>query len=162
MLRQPRNPEAPILTRNLLWRILIVGIIILISAFGIFEWELSQNAGISAARTAAVNAVVLISIFYLFNARSLTQSIFTVGLFSNPWALGGVAIMMILQALFTYVPWMNSIFDSAPINAEAWARIILIGFASFCIIELEKWIGRYLQARTSKLKSAPTFSATTS
>jgi hypothetical protein len=36
----------------------------------------------------AVNVFVIVEMFYLYKCRSLTQSVFKVGLFSNPWAIG--------------------------------------------------------------------------
>ena len=99
MQRKPRNPQAPILTGVLLWRILIVGTLILIGAFGLFELELAEGNTIAQARTVAVNAVVAVALFYLFNCRSLTRSVFQIGFFSNPWVIAGVVGMVVLQAL---------------------------------------------------------------
>ena len=142
MSRPPRNPDQPILTPVLLWRILIVGLLISIGAFGLFEWELLFGSSLEAARTVAVNAVIMVEIFYLFNTRSLTQSPFRIGLFSNRWAVAGVLLMLLLQVLFTYAPSMNAWFDSAPITAAAWSRILLVAFLGFWLIELEKWLRR--------------------
>jgi cation-transporting ATPase F len=140
MSRPPRNPDEPILTGVLLGRVLLVGVLILIGAFGLFELELLQGADVAVARTVAVNAVILIEIFYLFNARSLTQSPFRIGFFSNSWVAVGVLAMLVLQILFTYTPWMNALFASAPISAAAWLRILLVAFAGFWLVELEKWL----------------------
>ena len=89
MRRKPRDPQAPILSAALLWRIVLVSVIILAGAFGLFEYELSRGASLAEARTVAVNVVVFVEILYLFNARSLTRSPFQLGFFSNPWAVGG-------------------------------------------------------------------------
>ena len=80
--------------------------------------------------------------FYLFNCRSLTRSMFAVGLFTNRWLLGGVAIMIALQLAFTYVPLMNTIFHSAPIEATWWLAILGVGLAIYLIVEAEKWLRR--------------------
>ena len=37
----------------------------------------------------AVNVIVMVLVFYLFNCRSLTRSMFAVGVFSNPWVIVG-------------------------------------------------------------------------
>lgn len=142
MFRPPRDPQEPILTRNLLWRILIVGFLISTAAFGLYEWALMSGASLATARTVAVNAVIMIEIFYLVNARSLTQSPFSMGLFSNRWIVVGVLVMLLLQALFTYAPWMNHLFSSAPISTAAWTLILLAAFTGFWLIELEKWLRR--------------------
>ena len=63
----------------------------------------------------AVNLFVMIELTYLFNCRSLTRSMFKIGLFSNPWVLVGSGLMIVLQLLFTYAPFMNKVFHSAPI-----------------------------------------------
>ncbi len=146
MLRPPRDPESPILSRALLTRILLVGILLLIGAFGLFELALSQGVSEEVARTIAVNVFVFGELFYLFNCRSLTRSMFAVGLLTNRWLLGGVAIMIALQLAFTYVPLMNTIFHSAPIDAVWWLSILGVGLAIYLIVEAEKWLRRRVAA----------------
>lgn len=142
MLREPRDPKAPILSRVVLWRILFVGLIILAGAFGLFEYELYRGASLAEARTVAVNVIIFVEIFYLFNARSLTQSPFKIGFFSNPWAIGGAVGMIFVQMFFTFVPFMNRIFGSAPMSAILWLDVLAVSVAAFLIIEIEKWIRR--------------------
>jgi Ca2+-transporting ATPase len=142
MNRPPRDPKAPILSNELLLRILLVGTIILIGAFGLFEWELLTGASVEQARTVAVNVVVVVEMFYLFNCRSLTQSMFRLGLFSNPWMILGLAGMIVLQLLFTYAPFMNQFLSSEPISVDAWVRIVGVGFIGYLAVELEKWLRR--------------------
>jgi Ca2+-transporting ATPase len=127
-------------------RILIAGTLILVGAFGLYEWELSRGASVAAARTVAVNAVVVIEIFYLFNCRSLTQSVFRVGIFSNRWVVVGIGVMVLLQMLFTYLPVMNRFLLSAPIDLAAWGRIFLAGFVAYLVVEIEKGL-RHRAAR---------------
>jgi Ca2+-transporting ATPase len=150
MERPPRRSQAPILTRELSWRIILVGTIILIGAFGLFEWELISGKSIDWARTVAVNVVVVVEIFYLFNCRSLTNSVFRIGVFSNPWVLIGTIAMVILQLLFTYAPFMNNIFSTEAISTAAWLRIIAVGFISYWIVEFEKWLHRRRKASKCK------------
>jgi Ca2+-transporting ATPase len=147
MLRPPRDPQSPILSRALLLRVLLVGILLLIGAFGLFEWALSQGVSEDAARTIAVNVFVFGELFYLFNCRSLTRTMLAVGLFSNRWLLAGVAVMIALQVAFTYVPFMNTIFHSAPIDPVWWLSILGVGLAIYLIVEAEKWLRRRLAPR---------------
>ena len=142
MDRPPRPPEAPILTRDLLIRIGIVGTVMLIGAFGLFEWELMNGATVEQARTVAVNVFVIVEMFYLYKCRSLTQSVFKIGLLTNPWAIGGTFLMMALQLAFTYWPMMNGFFQTAPIDPAAWLRIVAVGIAAYIIVGIEKWIRR--------------------
>lgn len=140
MERPPRPPEAPILTRVLIIRILIVGTVMLIGAFGLFEWKLMTGATVDEARTVAVNVFVIVEMFYLYKCRSLTQSVFKIGFFSNPWAIGGTVIMLALQLAYTYLPIMNRFFQSAPIDLNAWLWVFAVGMAAYIIVGIEKWL----------------------
>ena len=144
MGRKPRNPQAPILSSVLIWRIVLVSIIILAGAFGLFEYELSRGASLEEARTVAVNVVIFVGIFYLFNARSLTRSPFQLGFFSNPWAIGSAILMALIQLVYTYAPFMNKLFSSAPIPPALWLDVLAVGLAAFIFIEVEKWLRRRL------------------
>lgn len=139
MRRAPRNPQVPILTSALLWRILAVGVLILAGAFGLFAWEQWRGASLEQARTVAVNVVVMVEVFYLFNCRSLTQSMFRIGVLSNRWLLLGVLVMILLQLAFTYLPWMHQIMGSDPIGVGAWLRVLGVAALGYTLIEIEKW-----------------------
>jgi Ca2+-transporting ATPase len=151
MNRPPRDTQAPILTRELLWRIVLVGFIILIGSFRLFELELAWGSSLAQARTVAVNAVIMVAVFYLFNCRSLDQSIFQIGWFSNPWLWAGVGGMALLQALFTYLPFLNRLLSSAPIGVDSWLRILVVGLTSFVVIEFEKWLRRRVKSASGKM-----------
>ncbi|MEW6290131.1 MAG: cation-transporting P-type ATPase [Thermodesulfobacteriota bacterium] len=138
MQRPPRNPATPILTRTLSFRIVLVGGLLLIAAFGLFAWELATGASVVQARTVAVNVFVVIELFYLFNCRSLSKSISQLGLLTNMWAFGGAAAMLLLQILYTYLPLMNRLFQSEPIGIVAWGKIMAAGLLTYIIVEVEK------------------------
>lgn len=140
MVRPPRDPKMPILTRVLMWRLFIVGLLMLGGAFGLFEWALRRGATVEEARTVAVNVFVAVEMFYLFNCRSLTHSVFHLGFFSNPMLFGGVTIMAILQLMFTYVPAMNLMFHSAPVSFGAWGLILAVSAMASLVVGIEKWI----------------------
>ncbi len=138
MSRLPRDPKIPILTNTLIARILLVGTLLLIGAFGLFQWELALGASIEQARTVAVNVFIVMELFYLFNCRSLHLSVFQLGFFSNLWVVSGVVVMLLLQVVYTYLPVMNKLFQSEPISVNAWCRIGAAGLAGYFIVELEK------------------------
>ena len=142
MYRPPRNPKVPIITRPLVLRIVMVALTMTIAAFVLFQWELNRSGDTDVARTIAVNVVVFVELFYLFNCRSLNHSFFSLGFFSNRLLLGGVAGMISLQLLFTYMPLANRLFHTAPISLHAWLLILGVGLSVFVIVSIEKWIQR--------------------
>jgi cation-transporting ATPase F len=138
MDRSPRPPKMPILTKPLVWRVLWVSLILVLGAFVVFELAVMRGKSVDGARTAAVNLIVFGELFYLFNCRSLQFSMFSLGFFSNVWLLLGVSIMVFLQLIFTYAPFMNTVFHTAPISLWAWMLIIFFGFIIYLLAELDK------------------------
>ncbi|WP_446809828.1 cation-transporting P-type ATPase [Methylomonas sp. 2BW1-5-20] len=142
MLRKPRSPKQAVLTKRLVFRICLVGFLLLAGAFGLFEWELSHNETLTKARTVAVNVFVFGELFYLFNCRSLDYSMFRVGVFSNPWLIFGVVSMTLLQLLFTYWQPMQALFGSSAIGGDEWLLILGVSIVIYAAIGLEKLIFR--------------------
>jgi Ca2+-transporting ATPase len=142
MSRSPLDPRQPLLTWELGSRIVLVGFLLLVGSFGLFEWELHQGSSVATARTCAVNVFVFGEIFYLFNCRSLRHTMFRIGLFSNRWVLVGVGLMLLLQLLFTYLPAMHTAFGSQSIGLREWGQIIGVSLIVYIVIEIEKWIRR--------------------
>jgi magnesium-transporting ATPase (P-type) len=150
MNRPPRHPSSPILSGVLIRRILFIGVILMAAAFGLFEWEEWTGAGDAAARTVTVNVFSVISCFYLLNCRSLQHSFLRVGPLSNKPAIVGIAFMVILQLLFTYLPLMNRLFHTVPIGYDSWLRIMAVGLISHWAVSFEKWLTRRKQLAVLK------------
>lgn len=140
MQRPPRDPKQPILTHEIIMRTGLVSLIMLCGAFWLFFWELDvEGNSLEAARTSVVSVIIAVEIAYLFTCRSLTHSLFHIGVFSNYWSILGVIAMVLVQLLFTYLPVMNTLFHSAPISFESWLRIGAVSLITFAVVELEKW-----------------------
>ena len=138
MARRPRDPREPLVNGFMLWRIGFVTVLLVVTSLGMFLWEQSRGLDIETARTAAVNTLVMGQIFYLFNCRSLTRSVFSLGWLSNPAVLIGAGLMIAVQLLFAYAPFMNRLFHTAPIGGESWLRIVAVGLVIFVAVELKK------------------------
>ncbi|MFO7745016.1 MAG: HAD-IC family P-type ATPase, partial [Psychroflexus sp.] len=144
MDRPPIPSGKPILTFPLIMRTLLVGTLIMVTSFLLFQYELSQGAQLAEAQTVATTVFIVLESFYLFNCRSLRKSIRQIGWFSNKWVYFGVAAMLTLQLLFIHLPFMNALFDSSPIAFDSWLRILAAGFGLFIIVYIEKTIKRKL------------------
>ena len=141
MDRPPRDPKLPLLTLPLMMRTGLISLIMIIGGYWLYFYE--TNVGgetIAAARTAVVNVIVMVEVAYLMSCRSLNHSVLSIGLFSNPLAILGAAGMIGAQLLFTYAPFMQHLFHTAPLDAGAWLRITAVAALSFALIELEKWV----------------------
>ena len=82
---------------------------------------------IDTARTMVVNTVVVLELFYLFSVRYLYGASLTWrGVLGTPAVLLGISVIVGLQSAFTYIPWMQYLFQTtAAVFSRAqrsWAR----------------------------------------
>jgi magnesium-transporting ATPase (P-type) len=146
MGRPPRPPHAPVLSGFLIGRTVLVATLMAAAALGLFLHEYGAQAstpeGLALAQargqTEAVTTVILFQIFYLLNCRSLKDSLFSIGLWTNPWIYLGIGVVLILQLVFIYAPFMNAVFGSAPLRPISWMEAALLAFVIMPVIGLEK------------------------
>lgn len=139
MSRLPRNPRAAILDAHLAWRIAFVGLLFVVGGMGMFLWELDRGASLEVARTAAINTLLAGEVFYLFNVRSRSGSVLNwSGFFGNLYVLGAIGMLIVCQALFTYLPVMQGVFGTASLGWAEWGRILAFGVCVLLLVELEK------------------------
>jgi magnesium-transporting ATPase (P-type) len=145
MQRPPRDVHEPMLTPYLVWRISFVSVILMSGTFGLFLWEMEQSVSIEHARTVAVNTLVMFEIFYLFNSRYITDSVFNwAGLTGNRYVLIAISILVIFQLGFTYLSPMQTLFGTTTIDVSTWFRILLVSSSVLFLVELEKYFVRHM------------------
>lgn len=166
MRRPPRTPGSRVLDRFVIMRTLLVAILMAGGGLGMFLWEYWTEVGhqghavaLREAQTEAVTTVVLFQVFYLFNCRSLRASVFRIGFFSNPVVFIGIALLILLQAAFIYVPFMQRIFDTAPLQLEAIAFAALVAAVVFPIITLEKLVRQRSDSAHRAAPGRPSYAA---
>lgn len=147
MNKPPRPTKAPILNRELMFRICLVGCLLFAGSFGLFEWALQSGATEEQSRTIAVNVFLVGESFYLLNCRSLRFSMLKLGLFSNIWVWLGIIAMGIAALSFTYLPIMNSLFHTAPIGLTDWLHIFAVGLTIYIVVACDKRIRLWLEQR---------------
>ncbi|MDA7087235.1 HAD-IC family P-type ATPase [Pseudomonas sp. SA3-5] len=139
MTRPPRPPAEPLLTGFFVWRVLLVSLLMMAGALGLFSWELQHGNSLASARTMAVNTVVMCEMFYLLNSRHIFASVLNrEGLLGNPKVLLAIAVCLALQLMFTYAPFMQQVFGSSALGGGEWLRVLLAGLLLFSVAELEK------------------------
>ena len=139
MRRPPRSPDEPLISWQLVRKIGFVSLLLFAGTMGLFLWQLDRGASLGAARAAAVNALVVGEIAYLFNSRFLTASSLSWrGLTGNRWVLVASGGLLLLQLALTYLPPMQRLFGTAALDAAAWAVIGAFGAVVFLLVELEK------------------------
>lgn len=147
MSRPPLPPEAPMISRYFFVRITFVSL--LIGAITMAVFMILKEQGEELARTIAVNTLVAGELFYLFNCRKVNDTVIRRDFFANKASLLVSAILISLQIGYTYLPFMNTLFDTVPITAGQWLIPLSGGVVVFIIVEIEKFIsGKILGSRT--------------
>jgi magnesium-transporting ATPase (P-type) len=148
MRRPPRDRSVPLLDRPLLVRTLAVSITLTAVALGLFWLARREDLSIAEAQTTAVTGAVALQALYLLACRSLTRPNRELGRWSNPSVYAGIAIVLALQALFVFAPFMQSLFGSAALGPR---ELVWAGAASVIILPVtwveERW--RVSRRRTS-------------
>jgi len=144
MNRPPRDPCAPVLSGFIVMRTFVVAILMTAGAIGLFLYEFRAVAvggpeALAKAQTMAVTTVIMFQIFYLLSCRSLRDSILEIGVFSNKTVFAGIAVVLVLQAMFIYAPFMHAIFASAPLAVGDVLLSILVGAVILPVVGFEKW-----------------------
>ncbi len=143
MQRPPRAAGEALLSGFMIWRIGFVSALLSAGTITLFLWESARGANIEECRTVAVNALVVGEMAYLFNCRYLLAPIRTWSDFTgNRYVLLSIAILTVIQAVFTYLPFMQTLFGVVSIDASAWLRIVAFGVLLFIAIEIEKRLAR--------------------
>lgn len=143
MQRPPRDPRASILGAAAIGRIAVVSVLIGGATIAVFLGEYGVGGEMDVARTIAVNTLVFGQIFYLFNVRFLRERSLQVGLFTtNPISWVFVGILLVLQLVFVYAPFMHALFGSTSLAPQQWLVPVGVGLGVFLVVEVEKAITR--------------------
>jgi magnesium-transporting ATPase (P-type) len=145
MRRPPRAADRPLLDLFGIWRIAFISLLLLVFAFGSFFWMLHHDASLELSRTVAVNALITGQIFYLLSCRFLFSPCFCLrALMGNKWVPLSITAVILLQILFTYAPFMQTLFGTQAVPPGVWMWLLLGGVTLFAIVESEKIVLRWI------------------
>jgi magnesium-transporting ATPase (P-type) len=137
------------------WRILFVSGLFAAGALAIFFYALARDLGLETARTMVVNTIVVFEIFYLFNVRFLhTQSITWRGVMGTPAVLLAIAVVVLAQFAFTYLPIMQEWFQTRAVQIIDGVVIVGAGIVFMLILEGEKMLLRRVQVFSDRPRPA--------
>lgn len=143
MERPPRTAGQALVNRADVAMISLVSVLVAGATLAEFFAARAGGYPLAVAQTAAVNMLALGQLAYLLNCRFVTSSSLRPQVFrGNPWVWRMAGAMIVLQIVFTYAPFMNTWFHSAPITFRGWAVAIALSITVFLTIETAKWVGR--------------------
>jgi Ca2+-transporting ATPase len=137
--QKPRRPGEQIINKVVLRRMAMLAPLMAIGTMGLF-WA-NLDGALSRARTIAFTTMVVFEWFQALNARSLRQSIFSIGLASNRWLLLGLGIAVTLQVAVIQTPLGGWLFGTEPLAALDWLWVVLVSSSIWIADEILKRLG---------------------
>jgi len=151
MLRPPRKPTESVVTRPRAVLMLSQGCIIAICALLAFGFVYSvRKESLESARTAAFVVLSLSQLFHSFNCRSMTESLFKVGVFTNSRLVMAAFVSFLLQMGAVYLPFAQVVFKTRSVSALDWLPIIALSSLPLWAMEVAK-IGMRRSARARSI-----------
>ncbi len=139
MNRSPGAPEQAVLTKKSGLLILCHGLLIAGVAMAGF-WLVYQGdeTQVARARTVTFAIAAFSQLFFAFGCRSHRYTMPELGLFSNLWLFGAVAVSVLLQLSIMTIPWTQKIFEVSNHLSWEWLLILLLSIVPVTVIELLK------------------------
>ncbi|RMC29938.1 HAD-IC family P-type ATPase [Paracoccus siganidrum] len=148
MSRPPRPRNAPILSGELVWHVVLVAMLFLAAVFGVFAYAMDKGYPLPLAQTMAMNTLVVLEIFHLFFIRNIHGTSLTWNATKGTRVVW-ITVLTITAAQFavTYLPPAQMILGTQPVPFADGLLIFGVGVAFFALIEIEKQIRLGLQRR---------------
>ena len=149
MQEKPRSAKESLFTRGfsirLAWQGAMVGLLTL-AAYYLGEYVLSDpNLADATANTMAFATLTFCQLFHAFDVRSEDQSIFKLGILSNPAMNKAFVVGMVLQLAVLLVPPLMGIFEVCALTVAEWACVLGLAILPVIICEIEKAVRRALR-----------------
>jgi Ca2+-transporting ATPase len=148
MKQPPRPPKEPVINADMAIGIGVVALVDAIAILSVFYFGLQRYpSDIEAAQTMAFITLCVSELLRAFTARSEHHSVFSIGVFSNPWMVWATGVSFVLVLLVTYVPFIQPFFDTVPLSLGDWLFMAPFFFASPIAMELIKIYIRHRRSR---------------
>lgn len=147
MKNPPRDPKTPVITKQMIIKIVFGSLIMLYGTLSIFFHYISQETNnniivkefsIRKPSTIAFTTFVMFQMFNALNCRSSQNSVFRIGLFSNKYFLLAIGGSILMQLFVIYIPFLQYIFETTSLSLEELFSTIIVSSTVFILDEVLK------------------------
>ncbi len=134
MERGPRDPNEEIY-HGMLWYITVAALVAAVASLVPFWLELKVTGDVTRARTLAFTIAVVFELFLALNCRSPRKYVYSSwsALTANKALLLAIASSFALQLVVIYLPPLQLVFKTAPLNLRDWG-LVLVGASGGIIL----------------------------
>ena len=156
MDQKPRPAEenlfSPAFSLRLTLQGAMVGLLTL-GAYFLGEYVLSDpGEAYQAANTMAFATLTFCQLFHAFDVRSESQSLFHIGVFSNPAMNKAFLVGLGLQLSVLCFPPFQAVFQTVPLNPLEWAVVLTLSVTPVVVCELAKALRRKTEGQKQDVK----------
>jgi Ca2+-transporting ATPase len=137
MQRPPRPPGESLLARGLGVHALIIGLTMAAFTLGVQAWHFHVDS--ASWRTVAFTTLCFTQLGHALAVRSEETSLLKLGITSNKPLFAAIVLTISLQLAVVYLPALNRLFHTVPLDATELAVCVLAAVAIIVVVELEKW-----------------------
>ncbi|OQW64772.1 MAG: calcium-translocating P-type ATPase, PMCA-type [Nitrospira sp. ST-bin5] len=140
MQRPPRPPKESIFARGMWQDILWVGL--LMGGVSLITQAWAYHTGHAHWQTMVFTVLTLSQMGNVLAIRSERESFFTLGPLTNRPLLGAVLLTFALQMGTIYIPALNPIFKTEPLDRDELLVCLALSSVVFIGVEIQKWLIR--------------------
>lgn len=140
MKRPPRHPKESIFAHGLGAHAVWVGLLMAAIVLSVQAWSI--KTGHAHWQTMVFTVLCLTQLGHVLAIRSERESLFKIGLFSNPYLLSAILFSFISQMATVYIPFLNPIFKTEPLTLKELIITLLLSSIVFFAVEIEKYVRR--------------------
>jgi Ca2+-transporting ATPase len=144
MDKKPRAIDEPILDRNLIRWLAVVGLVHGAVVLGILQWA-SDHRTEEIARTMAVTSFGLMNLFYSFTVISDVRSVFSLDTFSDRRFVFVSIASFVAILIGAQMDVMNRLLDTRPLDRDEWLICIASSLSIIVVSEIRKLLLRRKQ-----------------
>ena len=148
MQRPPRPPNESLFADGMWQGIVWIGL--LMAGVALLTQAWAYKTGHAHWQTMVFTVLTLSQMGNVLALRSERASFFQLGPWSNLTLLGAVALTVALQMATVYIPALNPIFKTEPLDAEELLLCLALSSIVFMAVEIEKWCIRQGWLRWSR------------
>ena len=140
MKRPPYSPKEGVFSRGAGVQVIWVGALIGALALGLGSWY--YFTGREQWQTMVFTFLAFAQVFQAWASRSATDSFFKLRIMSNPLLAGMSALVVGLQLMVLYVPFLAEFFGVKALSLCDLSIAIAGGIVVLIVMEVEKWLKR--------------------
>jgi Ca2+-transporting ATPase len=136
MKRPPYSSNESIFGRGLVTFVAVMGVVMSLISLGVGLWAF--RSGDPVWQTLLFTTLIFSQVILALEVRSERNSLFSIGLFTNPLMVCAFLSTVGLQLAVVYLPFLQRVFATAPLGARDLAIAFGSGIAVLLVVEAWK------------------------